>query len=73
MAATVVAARLYVLDGLSPLSRLAICVILGAVVYVCLLITVARRYTAETMLELTPHLPPSIRRFAENFVSGLRR
>jgi PST family polysaccharide transporter len=72
MGATVMAARLYVLDDLSPFSRLGISVVLGAVVYVCLLLTVARRYTAETMLELTPHLPGSIRRVAEKLVARLR-
>jgi PST family polysaccharide transporter len=72
MAATVVAARLYALEDLSPLPRLAICVVLGAVVYASLLLTVARRYTAETMLELTPHLPAPARRVVERFVPEIR-
>jgi PST family polysaccharide transporter len=72
MCATVVALRLYVLDDLSPFPRLAVCVVLGAVVYACLLLTVARRYTAETMLELAPLLPPAGRRAVEGFVSKIR-
>jgi len=72
MAATVVAARLYVLEDLSPLPRLAICVVLGAVVYACLLLTVARQYTAEIILELTPHLSAGARRVAEGIVSKIR-
>jgi PST family polysaccharide transporter len=68
MGATVVAARLYALEHLSPILRLSICVILGAVVYACLLLTVARRCTVETMLELTPHLPDAIRRPAERLI-----
>jgi O-antigen/teichoic acid export membrane protein len=72
MGATVVVARLYVLEDLSPLPRLAICVVLGAVGYACLLLTVARRHTAEAMLELAPHLPAGIRRVMEGFVSKIR-
>jgi O-antigen/teichoic acid export membrane protein len=71
MAVTVVAARLYVLDDLSPFPRLAICVVLGAIVYACLLLTVARRYTAETMLELTPQLPTGARRVVEGFLAKI--
>jgi ABC-type cobalamin transport system permease subunit len=73
MGATVVAARLYVLEDLSPFPRLAICVVLGVVVYASVLLTVARRYTAETMLELTPHLPAPARRAIEKFVPEIRR
>lgn len=72
MGATVVATRLYILDDLSPFLRLIICVPLGVVVYACLLLTVARRYTADTMLELAPHLPAAARRMVERFVSRIR-
>lgn len=72
MGAIVVIMRLYALDDLSPVLRLTICVILGAIVYACLLLTLARRYTAETVLELTPHLPDAVRRPAERLLSRVR-
>jgi len=73
MAALVVAARWYVLQDLSPLSRMVISVFLGALVYTSLLLTVARGYTAEVMLELAPHLPGVARRAVEGLVLRIRR
>jgi PST family polysaccharide transporter len=72
MCATVMVARLYALDDLSPLPRLIVCIILGAVVYACLLLTIARSYTAETMLELAPLLPPAGRRMTERLIPKIR-
>jgi len=68
MSAVVALVRLYVLNDLSPIVRLPICMTLGAAIYVVFLLTIARRYTAETMLELTPHLPPAIRSLAQRFI-----
>jgi PST family polysaccharide transporter len=72
MAATIVVARLYAFEDLSPFPRLLICVVLAAIVYACLLLAVAREYTIETLLELTPHLPKTSRRLVEGFISRIR-
>lgn len=69
MAVAVAAMRLYVLHDHAPLPRLAVCVVLGVLVYGVLLLTVARRYTAETMLELLPHLPAPTRGVASRIVA----
>jgi PST family polysaccharide transporter len=71
MAAIVVAARLFVFENLSPFPRLMICVGIGAIAYFILLLTVARRYAAETVLELTPHLPPGVRHTVERLISKI--
>jgi hypothetical protein len=67
MAAVVVVARL-ALDDLPASVRLVSCVMLGAAVYAMLLLTVARRYTAQTMFELLPHLPGPARGLARRIV-----
>lgn len=71
MCAAVMLARLYVFDDIVPFARLLICVALGGVVYLVLLLTIARRYTAETMLELMPHLPAGARTIARRIVPML--
>jgi O-antigen/teichoic acid export membrane protein len=68
MAAVVALVRLHVLEDLSPLARLAICVILGATVYAGLLLAIFRAYVVEVMLEIIPTLPPAVRRVAETAV-----
>jgi PST family polysaccharide transporter len=67
MAAVVVLARL-ALDDFPASIRLVLCVMIGAAVYVMLLLTIARRYTAETMFELLPHLPARARDLALRIV-----
>jgi hypothetical protein len=67
MAAVVVLARL-ALDDFPASIRLVLCVMIGAAVYVLLLLTIARRYTAETMFELLPHLPARARGLARRIV-----
>jgi O-antigen/teichoic acid export membrane protein len=73
MAAAVAAARLYLLQDMSTPVRLAICVAIGAAIYAGLLLTLARRYSVETMLELIPHLPAAARRVAEKVLSLIQR
>lgn len=73
MAAAVVAARLSVLEDLSPVIRLVISVILGAAVYAGLLLVFARPYLVEIMLELMPILPAAARRVAEKIILWIRR
>jgi len=68
MAALVAVVRLYALDDLSPGLRLSLCIALGISAYVAILMTVVRRYTAETMLELMPHLPSAARKIAQRIV-----
>lgn len=67
MATMVVLVRL-ALDDFPTTIRLTLCVMLGAAVYAVLLLTVARRYTAETMLELLPHLPAPARGLVQRLV-----
>jgi O-antigen/teichoic acid export membrane protein len=67
MAAVVVLARL-ALDDFPASIRLVLCVMIGAAIYVLLLLTIARRYTAETMFELLPHLPARARGLARRIV-----
>jgi PST family polysaccharide transporter len=73
MAAVVVATRLSILEDVSPVVRLVICVILGAALYAGLLLAFARPYVVEIMLELLPTLPPAARRVAEKVIPRIRR
>jgi hypothetical protein len=68
MGGLVAVVRIYALADLSPGLRLSLCVALGISAYAAILMTVVRRYTAETMLELMPHLPSGARDIAQRIV-----
>jgi O-antigen/teichoic acid export membrane protein len=68
MGVVVIAARLYAFEHVSPAPRLVLCVLVGGLVYAAFLLTLARRYTAETMLELMPLLPATARGVAQKIL-----
>lgn len=68
MGGLVAVVRIYALADLSPGLRLSLCVALGISGYAAILMTVVRRYTAETLLELMPHLPSGARDIAQRIV-----
>ncbi len=61
MAAIVTVARLYVLQGAPTIVRFAVCLALGALIYVVLLVAFARPFLSLNVSEIMPLLPTKLR------------